>query len=109
MPQDHPLRAIRALLDDVLQDLSRELDGLYARVGRPSIASERLLCRRLLQTFYSIRSERLLMEQLDCNLLFRWFLGMDMDEADLGVHRLYQESRPTPESGDRAQLQSPPR
>jgi transposase len=81
VPADHPLRAIRALVDDVLRDMSREFDGLYARVGRPSIPPERLLRAQLLQIFYSIRSERLLMEQLDYNLLFRWFVGMDMDEA----------------------------
>jgi len=80
VPQDHPLRAIRALVDDVLRAMSREFDGLYARVGRPSIPPERLLRAQLLQIFYSIRSERLLMEQLDYNLLFRWFVGMDMDE-----------------------------
>src|SRR3954452_18671914 len=80
VPADHPLRAIRALVDDVLRDMSREVDGLYARVGRPSIPPERLLRAQLLQIFYSIRSERLLMEQLDYNLLFRWFVGMDMDE-----------------------------
>jgi transposase len=80
VPKEHPLRAIRALVDDVLRDMSREFDGLYARVGRPSIPPERLLRAQLLQIFYSIRSERLLMEQLDYNLLFRWFVGMDMDE-----------------------------
>jgi transposase len=80
VPRDHPLRAIRTLVDDVLRDMSREFDGLYARVGRPSIPPERLLRAQLLQIFYSIRSERLLMEQLDYNLLFRWFVGMDMDE-----------------------------
>jgi transposase len=80
VPPDHPLRAIRGLVDDVLRDMSREFDGLYARVGRPSIPPERLLRAQLLQIFYSIRSERLLMEQLDYNLLFRWFVGMDMDE-----------------------------
>lgn len=80
VPPEHPLRAIRALVDDVLRDMSREFDGLYARVGRPSIPPERLLRAQLLQIFYSIRSERLLMEQLDYNLLFRWFVGMDMDE-----------------------------
>ena len=58
----------------------REFDGLYAAVGRPSIPPERLLRAQLLQIFYSIRSERLLMEQLDYNLLFRWFVGMEMDE-----------------------------
>jgi transposase len=80
VPHDHPLRAIRKLVDEVLRDMSREFDGLYARVGRPSIPPERLLRAQLLQIFYSIRSERLLMEQLDYNLLFRWFVGMDMDE-----------------------------
>jgi len=80
VPQDHPLRAIRALVDDVLRVMSRDFDGLYARVGRPSIPPERLLRAQLLQIFYSIRSERLLMEQLDYNLLFRWFVGMDLDE-----------------------------
>jgi transposase len=80
VPRDHPLRAIRALVDDVLRDMSREFDGLYARVGRPSIPPERLLRAQLLQIFYSVRSEALLMEQLDYNLLFRWFVGMDMDE-----------------------------
>ena len=80
VPQDHPLRAIRALVDDVLREMSREFDGCMRRVGRPSIPPERLLRAQLLQIFYSIRSERLLMEQLDYNLLFRWFVGMDMDE-----------------------------
>lgn len=80
VPPDHPLRGIRAVVDDVLREMSPEFDGLYARVGRPSIPPERLLRAQLLQIFYSIRSERLLMEQLDYNLLFRWFVGMDMDE-----------------------------
>ena len=68
VPKDHPLRAIRTLVDDVLREMSREFDGLYARVGRRSIPPERLLRAQLLQVFYSIRSERLLMEQLDYNL-----------------------------------------
>jgi transposase len=80
VPPDHPLRAIRALVDAVLGEMSREFDGPYATVGRPSIPPERLLRAQLLQIFYSIRSERLLMEQLDYNLLFRWFVGMEMDE-----------------------------
>jgi transposase len=80
VPPDHPLRAVRALVDDVLREMSREFAGLYAAVGRPSIPPERLLRAQLLQIFYSIRSERLLMEQLDYNLLFRWFVGMEMDE-----------------------------
>jgi transposase len=80
VPKDHPLRAIRTLVDGVLHDMSREFDGLYATFGRPSIPPERLLRAQLLQIFYSIRSERLLMEQLDYNLLFRWFVGLEMDE-----------------------------
>lgn len=80
VPKDHPLRAVRTLVDAVLREMSREFDGLYAVVGRPSIPPERLLRAQLLQIFYSIRSERLLMEQLDYNLLFRWFVGLEMDE-----------------------------
>lgn len=80
VPKDHPLRAIRTLVDSILRDMSREFDGLYARVGRPSVPPERLLRAQLLQIFYSIRSERLLMEQLDYNLLFRWFVGLELDE-----------------------------
>jgi transposase len=80
VPPDHPLRAIRALVDEVLRDMSREFDGLYARIGRPSVPPERLLRAQLLQIFYSVRSERLLMEQLDYNLLFRWFVGLEVDE-----------------------------
>ncbi len=77
VPATHPLRAIRQLVDGVLREMSGEFDGLYSRIGRPSIPPERLLRAQLLQVFYSIRSERLLMEQLDYNLLFRWFVGMD--------------------------------
>jgi transposase len=80
VPKDHPLRAIRTLVDEILRAMSREFDGLYATVGRPSIPPERLLRAQLLQLFYSIRSERLLMEQLDYNILFRWFVGLEMDE-----------------------------
>ena len=80
VPKEHPLRAIRTLGDGVLHDMSREFDGLYATVGRPSIPPERLLRAQLLQIFYSIRSERRLMGQLDYNLLFRWFVGLEMDE-----------------------------
>jgi transposase len=80
VPRDHPLRPIRGLVDDILRDMSREFDTLYASVGRPSIPPERLLRAQLLQIFYSIRSERLLMEQLDYNILFRWFVGLTMDE-----------------------------
>jgi transposase len=80
IPKDHPLRAIRALVDEILADMSREFDRLYAATGRPSIPPERLLRAQLLQVFYSIRSELLLMEQLEYNLLFRWFVGLTMDD-----------------------------
>ena len=80
VPADHPLRKIRTLVDGVLKEMSPQFGKLYSDVGRPSIAPERLLRALLLQIFYSVRSERLLMEQLDYNLLFRWFVGMNMDE-----------------------------
>jgi len=79
--KDHPLRAIRAMVDEVLSQLSRRFDGMYATVGRPSIAPEKLLRAQLLQMLYSIRSERLLMEEMDYNLLFRWFVGLNADDA----------------------------
>ena len=81
---DHPLRAIRAMVDEVLTQLSPRFDTMYARVGRPSIAPEKLLRAQLLQMLYSIRSERLLMEEMDYNLLFRWFVGLNMDVSDGG-------------------------
>jgi transposase len=80
IPADHPLRAIRELVDQALSELSRAFDKLYAREGRPSIPPERLLRALLLQAFYTIRSERQLMEQLDYNLLFRWFVGLSADD-----------------------------
>jgi transposase len=81
VPAEHPLRAIRAIVDEALEVLSPEFEVLYARVGRPSIPPEKLLRALLLQAFYSVRSERQLMEQLDYNLLFRWFVGLSMDAA----------------------------
>jgi transposase len=80
IPADHPLRAIRQLVDAALAELSRAFAKLYARDGRPSIAPERLLRALLLQAFYTVRSERQLMEQLDYNLLFRWFVGLSADD-----------------------------
>jgi len=81
VPADHPLRAIRALVDEALEVLSPEFERLYSKVGRPSIPPEKLLRALLLQAFFTIRSERQLMEQLDYNLLFRWFVGLPMDAA----------------------------
>lgn len=78
--KDHPLRAIRTMVDEVLTQLSRRFDTMYARVGRPSIAPEKLLRAQLLQMLYSIRSERVLMEEVDYNLLFRWFVGLNADD-----------------------------
>jgi transposase len=80
VPAEHPLRRIREMADTALKALSREFDRLYSKVGRPSIPPEHLLRALLLQYFYGIRSERLLMEQLDYNLLFRWFVGLSMDD-----------------------------
>ncbi len=80
VPPDHPLRPIRILVDAVLKELSPRFSQLYAKTGRPSVAPERLLRALLLQVLYSIRSERMLMEQLDYNLLFRWFVGLSMDD-----------------------------
>ena len=79
VPKDHPLRAIRQIVDEALGALSAEFEKLYARFGRPSIAPEKLLRALLLQAFYAVRSERQLMEQLDYNLLFRWFVGLSLD------------------------------
>lgn len=76
---DHPLRAIRGLVEEVLERLSGRVAGLYSHTGRPSIPPEQLLKATLLQAFFSIRSERQLMEQIDYNLLFRWFVGLEMD------------------------------
>jgi transposase len=81
VPKDHPLRSILEMTNTVLERLSPRFDELYSRVGRPSIPPERLLRALLLQLLYSIRSERMLMEQLDYNLLFRWFVGLGMDDA----------------------------
>jgi transposase len=81
VPADHPLRAIRALADEALAGLNDRLEALYSDMGRPSIAPEMLLRATLLQAFFSVRSERQLMEQIDYNLLFRWFVGLPMDAA----------------------------
>src|ERR1043165_4365599 len=80
IPQNHPLRKMREMVDLALEGMSADFDEMYARMGRPSIPPERLLRALLIQVLYSIRSERMLMEQLDYNLLFRWFVGLSMDE-----------------------------
>ena len=81
VPADHPLRSIRAMVDVALEQLSPRFEALYSHTGRPSVPPEKLLRALLLQVFYSVRSEALLMEQLDYNLLFRWFVGLNMDEG----------------------------
>src|SRR6516165_6284019 len=80
VPADHPLRAIRQMTDRVLTTLSRKFTRMYSTIGRPSIAPEKLLRALLLQVLYTVRSERLLMEQLEYNLLFRWFVGLNVDD-----------------------------
>lgn len=78
--KDHPLRTIRAMADQALERMSTLFDAMYAATGRPSIPPEKLLRAQLIQMLYSVRSERLLMEEIDYSLLFRWFVGMNMDE-----------------------------
>src|SRR5882672_5824950 len=80
VPAKHPLRLVRGVVNEVLAALDRDFSKAYADSGRPSIAPERLLRALLLQAFYTIRSERQLMEQLDYNLLYRWFVGLGVDE-----------------------------
>ena len=92
VPSDHPLRAVRKLVDQVLTKMSPAFEELYAAGGRPSIPPERLLRALLVQVFYSIRSERLLMEQLDYNLLFRWFVGLEIDDA-VWNHAVFSKNR----------------
>jgi len=81
IPPSHPLRSLRAMADEALRELQPRFKKLYAKTGRPSIAPEKLLRALLIQVLYSVRSERMLMEQLDYNLLFRWFVGLNMDDA----------------------------
>ncbi len=87
VPASHPLRKIRELVRDVLVELNRSLGRLYASEGRPSIPPEQLLSALLLQVFYGIRSERQLMEQLDYNLLYRWFVGLSPDDPVWKISR----------------------
>jgi transposase len=79
--EDHPLRVIRGLTEEILHRMSPLFDAMYAEGGRPSIAPEKLLRAQLLQMLYSVRSERLLMEEIDYSILFRWFVGLNLDDA----------------------------
>jgi transposase len=92
VPSDHPLREIRKLTDDVLRSLSAEFDALYSDLGRRSIAPEYVLRALLLQVLFSVRSERQLVEQIDYNLLFRWFVGLGMDDA-VWNHAVFSKNR----------------
>jgi transposase len=92
VPKDHPLRPVRAMADIALAALSPRFAKLYSKTGRPSIAPEKLLRALLVQLLYSIRSERLLMEQLEYNLLFRWFVGLSMSEG-VWNHAVFSKNR----------------
>jgi len=81
VPASHPLRAVRKVADKVLEELSKLFARMYSQIGRPSIPPEKLLRALLLQVLYTVRSERMLMEQLNYNMLFRWFVGLNLDEA----------------------------
>src|ERR1700712_5733203 len=101
VPADHPLRPIRALADEVLAGLNERFETLYSGLGRPSIPPEMLLRATLLQAFFSVRSERMLMEQIDYNLLFRWFVGLEMDAAIWPPDGVHAQPRPASGSGCR--------
>lgn len=102
VPSDHPLRAVRRMTDEALRTLSGRFDQLYSSIGRPSIPPEHLLRALLLQVLYSVRSERLLMEQLQYNLLFRWFVGLAMDDA-VWAPTVFTKNRDRLLSGDVAE------
>ena len=97
--RDHPVRAIRAIVNEALSALGREFAGLYSPIGRPSIPPEKLLRAMLLQAFYSIRSERLLMERLEYDLLFRWFVGIGVDDPAWD-HSVFSKNRDRLLAGD---------
>jgi transposase len=99
VPKNHPLRPIRGIVDEALAALSPEFEKLYARFGRPSLPPERLLRALLLQAFYSVRSEQQLVEQLDYNLLFRWFVGLSLD-AEVWDETVFTKNRDRLIEGD---------
>jgi transposase len=102
VPADHPLRPVRKMVDTALKGRSRSFGRMYIDWGRPSIAPEKLLRALLLQVLYSIRSERMLMEQLEYNLLFRWFVGLNMDEP-VWVPTVFSKNRDRLLNGDIAE------
>jgi len=92
VPRDHPLRPIRKMVDQALEELSPVFEKMYSHTGRPSISPEKLLKGLLLQSLYSIKSVRLLMEQIGYNILFRWFLGLDLD-AKIWDHSVFSQNQ----------------
>jgi hypothetical protein len=104
VPGKHPLRVIRRIVNDVLATLDGEFAEIYADSGRPSVPPERLLRALLLQAFYTIRSETQLMEQLDYNLLYRWFVGLGGRRAGMGADGVYEEPRTAAGGGGCAQV-----
>lgn len=103
VPKDHPLRSVRRIMDEALKRLWVEFEGMYSTTGRPSIAPEKLLRALVLQALYTVRSERMLMEQLNYNLLFRWFVGLEMDDPIWDV-TVFTKNRERLLKGDVAQL-----
>ena len=99
VPNEHPLRAIREIANGALSDLSADFEALYAPLGRPSIPPEKLLRASLLQAFYTIRSERQLMERLQFDLLYRWFVGLGIDDA-VWDHSVFSKNRDRLLEGD---------
>jgi transposase len=99
IPGDHPIRRIRAVVDVVLAELDDVFDAMYAAGGRPSVPPETLLKATVLMAMYSIRSERAFCEQLNYNLLFKWFLDMRIDQPRLRRHHVHQEPPTTPRGG----------
>src|SRR5947199_574552 len=102
IPADHPLRKVRELVREVLGELNQTFGKLYSREGRPSIPPEQLLSALLLQVLYTIRSERQLMEQLDYNLLFRWFVGLNPDDP-IWAPTVFTKNRERLEAGNIAE------
>jgi len=100
IPASHPLRKLRELVNAALAALDGEFAKLYSADGRPSIAPERLLRAVLIQILFSIRSERQLMEQMEYNLLFRWFAGLGIDDPVWGANGIHEEPRPAVEHGE---------
>lgn len=102
IPQDHPIRPLKKLVDQALESLSKDFDRLYSKTGRPSIPPEQLLRALLLQIFFSIRSERQLVEQLEYNMMFKWFVGLNLDD-DIWNHSTFTKNRDRLLEGEIAQ------